>query len=103
MQISPIQQNNTSFGSSVDLINTIPSLNPLYTTKVSKQNTVAILGSSTSSEPLEKYLKASSDITRHFIENGFSSEICSVKPIPNSDLWFEKVWNEYLRRRQKKE
>ena len=71
MQISPIQQNNTSFRSSVDLINTIPSLNPLYTTKVSKQNTVAILGSSASSEPLEKYLKASSDITRHFIENGF--------------------------------
>ena len=25
MQISPIQQNNTSFRSSVDLINTIPS------------------------------------------------------------------------------
>ena len=36
----------------VDLINTIPSLNPLYTTKVSKQNTVAILGSSSSSVSL---------------------------------------------------
>ena len=71
MQISPIQQNNTSFRNSVDLINTIPGLNPIYTIKVSKQNTVAILGSSASSEPLEKYLKASSDITRHFIENGF--------------------------------
>jgi len=42
-------------------------------------------------------------VKSHFIENGFSSEISSVKPIPNSDLWFEKVWNEYLRRRQKKE
>ena len=52
MQISPIQQNNTSFRSSVDLINTIPSLNPKYTTKESKQNTFAILGSSASSEPL---------------------------------------------------
>ena len=51
----------------VDLINTIPSLNPKYRTKESKQNTVAILGSSASSEPLEKYLKASSDITRHFL------------------------------------
>ena len=56
----------------VDLINTIPSLKSQYTTKVSKQNTVAILGSSASSEPLEKYLKASSDITRHFIENGYN-------------------------------
>ena len=48
MQISPIQQNNTSFGSSLD----IPSLNPKYTTKESKQNTVTILGSSASSVPL---------------------------------------------------
>ena len=36
MQISPIRKNNTSFGSSADLINTIPSLNQKYTTKESK-------------------------------------------------------------------
>ncbi len=57
---------------SIDLINKIPSLNTNYTSVESKQKTVAILGSSVSSELLEKYLKASSDITRHFIENGFN-------------------------------
>jgi len=36
----------------VDLINTIPSLNPKYRTKESKQGIVAILGSSGSSVPL---------------------------------------------------
>ena len=57
---------------SIDLINKIPSLNTNYTSAESKQKTVAILGSSSSTESLEKYLKISSDITRHFIENGFN-------------------------------
>lgn len=56
----------------IDLINNIPNLNSKYTSAESKQKTVAILGSSGSTEPLEKYLKASSDITRHFVENGFN-------------------------------
>lgn len=56
----------------IDLINNIPSLNNKYTNTESKQKTVAILGSSGSTEPLEKYLKASADITRHFVENGFN-------------------------------
>ena len=56
----------------IDLINNIPSLNNKYTNKKKKKKTVAILGSSGSTEPLEKYLKASSDITRHFVENGFN-------------------------------
>lgn len=57
---------------SIDLINKIPSLNINYTSAESKQKTIAILGSSGNSELLEKYLKTSSDITRHFIENGFN-------------------------------
>lgn len=57
---------------SIDLINTIPSLNNNYTSPESKQKTITILGSSGSTEALEKYLKASSDITRHFVENGFN-------------------------------
>ncbi len=57
---------------SIDLINEIPNLNSNYTKAKSKQKTVAILGSSGSSGSLEKYLKASSDITRHFVENGFN-------------------------------
>ena len=56
----------------VDFIKTIPNLNPQYTTKESRQNTVAILGSSKSTDAIDKYLRASSDITRHFIENGFN-------------------------------
>ncbi len=57
---------------SIDLISKIPSLNTSYTSAESKQKTIAILGSSGNSELLEKYLKASSDITRHFVENGFN-------------------------------
>lgn len=57
---------------SIDLINNIPSLNNRYTSPDSKQKTIAILGSSGSTEPLEKYLKASSDITRYFVENGYN-------------------------------
>ena len=53
MQISPIQQNNTSFGTSLN----IPDLNPKYTTRESKQSTVAILGSSASSELQKNTLK----------------------------------------------
>lgn len=56
----------------VDFIKTIPNLNPQYTTKESRQNTVAILGSSKSTDAIDKYLRASSEITRHFIENGFN-------------------------------
>ncbi len=40
MQISSIQQNSTSFGDSVDLINKIITLNPKHTAKGSKQNSV---------------------------------------------------------------
>ena len=40
-------------------------------------------------------------VKSHFTNEGFFSEINSVKPIPTSDLWFEKVWNEYLERRKK--
>ena len=57
---------------SIDLINNIPSLNNRYTSPDSKQKTIAILGSSGSTESLEKYLKASSDITRYFVENGYN-------------------------------
>lgn len=57
---------------SIDLINKTPNLNSNYTTLESRQKTVAILGSSASTESLEKYLKASADITRHFVENGFN-------------------------------
>lgn len=57
---------------SIDLINNIPKLDSRYTSPKSKQNTVAILGSSAGTEALEKYLKASSDITRHFVKNGFN-------------------------------
>ena len=57
---------------SIDLTANIPSLNSNYTNAESKRKTVAVLGSSGSTEPLEKYLKASSEITRHFVENGFN-------------------------------
>lgn len=57
---------------SIDLINNIPSLDDRFTRPENKQKTVAILGSSGSTEPLEKYLKASSDITRYFVENGYN-------------------------------
>jgi len=57
---------------SIDLINNIPSLNNRYTSPDKKQKTIAILGSSGSTESLEKYLKASSDITRYFVENGYN-------------------------------
>jgi len=52
---------------SIDLVNKIPNLNSNYTSAASKKKTVAILGSSGDAESLEKYLKASSDITRHFV------------------------------------
>ena len=62
-----------SFGENiVNLIKALPDLNSKYTTNESKQNTVAIMGSSAGSELLEKYLKASSDITRYFIEKGYN-------------------------------
>lgn len=57
---------------SIDLIKTIPNLNHRYTTKESRQNTVAILGSSRNSEAIDKYLKVSSEVTRHFVENGYN-------------------------------
>lgn len=62
----------TNMINTIGLINNIPNLNSKYTTPESRQKTVAILGSSGSIEPLEKYLKASSDITRHFVENRFN-------------------------------
>ncbi len=100
----------------IDSVKTIPGLNPKYTTKASKQNTVAFLGSSTSTESLEKYLKASSNITRYFIENGFNvvhgcgskgimgevyraAQIHSVKdfqgkPVQNLAVVVEPLWGD---------
>lgn len=101
---------------SIELIKTIPNINPRYTTKESRQNTVAILGSSTSSETIERYLKASSDITRHFVENGYnvvhgcgtkgimgevynsaqkySVKNASGKPIQNLAIIVEPLWGD---------
>ncbi len=101
---------------SIELIKTIPNINPRYTTKESRQNTVAILGSSTSSETIERYLKASSDITRHFVENGYnvvhgcgtkgimgevyncaqkySVKNTSGKPIQNLAIIVEPLWGD---------
>ncbi|MFR1673177.1 MAG: LOG family protein [Candidatus Gastranaerophilaceae bacterium] len=54
------------------MINKVPNLNSNYMSAESRQKAVAILGSSASTESIEKYLKASSDITRHFVEEGFN-------------------------------
>ena len=100
----------------IDLTKKIPNLNPRYTTKESKQNTIAILGSSSNTESLEKYIKASSDITRHFVENGYnvvhgcgtkgimgevyntaqrhSAKDTSGKPIQNLAIIVEPLWGD---------
>ena len=75
MQISPIQQNSTSFGDSVDLINKIITLNPKHTAKRSKQNSVTTFGSSASSNSINKYCKANSDNTSHCVKNSYDTFI----------------------------
>lgn len=56
----------------VEVINKIPSLDNKYTAPESRKNTVAILGSSKDTAFLDQYMKASSDVTRHFIKNGYN-------------------------------
>ena len=50
-----------------------------------------------------KYVPAKSGFEGYTIQtvydgNGFTSELCEVRSIPESDDWFENVWKEYMER-----
>ena len=57
---------------SYNFLQKIPEFIGSYAFPVNREKTVAILGSSKDIEGFEQYQRAASDVTRHFIENGYN-------------------------------
>ncbi len=98
-----------------EILDKIPYLQTRYTSKQSKANTITVLGSSRSTKELEQAMKASSDITRHFVEHGYNiltgcgtngimgavydaaakySEIVDGKPVQNLVIVKKPLWGD---------
>ena len=53
-------------------VHSVPDFDGFYSFPPQKDKTITILGSSKSTKALEEYEKASADITRHFVKNGYN-------------------------------
>ena len=54
------------------ILKSVPVIDSRYYAPALKDKSVVVLGSSKNTAQLDKYLQACSDITRHFVENGFN-------------------------------
>lgn len=61
-----------SIEENLKIIKKIPVIDSRYFKPEIKAKNVVILGSSRNSQELDKYLKACSDVTRYFVENGYN-------------------------------
>ena len=61
-----------SLGNNIKILKKTPVIDNRYLLPTNKEKNVVILGSSRNSKEVDKYLQACSDITRHFVENGYN-------------------------------
>jgi len=61
-----------SLDEKMTILTRTPVIDSRYCAPALKEKSVVVLGSSKNSPQIDKYLKNCSDITRHFIENGFN-------------------------------
>ena len=66
----------------IKILKQTPVMDSRYYFPEKKEKCVVILGSSRNSKEVDKYLQACSDITRHFVENGYNiAHGCGTKGI----------------------
>jgi predicted Rossmann-fold nucleotide-binding protein len=108
-----------SIENNLKILSRTPAIDSRYYKPENKVKNVVVLGSSKNSKELDKYLKACSDVTRYFVENGYnivhgcgtmgimgetyataqkySAKNANNKPVQNLGIITEQLWgNENL-------